>query len=82
MVTLSYAVAPIPVIHTALCLQALIPSAYVLSLENDTMKIWHFYCIKSPLLLVGYLFGTQDPAFLIVALLSALAIPLFAYFGE
>ena len=46
------------------------------------MKIWHFYCIKSPLLLIAYLFGTQDPAFLIVALLSALAIPLFAYYNE
>jgi seryl-tRNA synthetase len=38
MVTLSYAVAPIPVIHTELCLQALMPNAFVLSLENETMN--------------------------------------------
>jgi len=43
------------------------------------MKFWHYYCIKSPLCLIGYLFGTQDPAFLWVAVLSALCIPLFAY---
>jgi hypothetical protein len=30
-------------------------------------------------MLVAYLFGTHDPAFLIVAGLSALAIPIFFY---
>jgi len=50
--------------------------------KENTMKFWHYYCIKSPLLLVGYLFGTQDPAFLFAAVLSALAIPLFAYCNE
>jgi hypothetical protein len=43
------------------------------------MKFAHYYCLKSPLMLVAYLFGTQDPAFLIVAVLSALAIPIFFY---
>lgn len=43
------------------------------------MKLAYFYCIKSPLMLVAYLFGTHDPAFLIVAGLSALAAPLFFY---
>ena len=43
------------------------------------MKFAHFYCIKAPLMLVAYLFGTHDPAFLIVAGLSALAIPIFFY---
>jgi len=43
------------------------------------MKFAHFYCIKAPLMLVAYLFGTHDQAFLIVAGLSALAAPLFFY---
>lgn len=43
------------------------------------MKFAHYYCLKAPLMLVAYLFGTQDPAFLIVAGLSALAAPLFFY---
>jgi hypothetical protein len=46
------------------------------------MKIWHFYCIKSPLLLIAYLFGTLDINFLIVAGLSAIAAAIFAYAGE
>jgi len=43
------------------------------------MKFAHYYCLKAPLMLVAYLFGTHDPAFLIVAALSALAAPLFFY---
>ena len=43
------------------------------------MKFAYFYCLKAPLMLVAYLFGNQDPAFLIVAVLSALAAPLFFY---
>jgi hypothetical protein len=43
------------------------------------MKFWHYYCLKTPLLLIGYVFGTHDMAFLYAATLSALAIPLFAY---
>jgi hypothetical protein len=46
------------------------------------MKFWHYYCLKSPLCLIGYVFGTQDMAFLWVAVLSALCIPLFAYLEE
>ena len=43
------------------------------------MKFAHYYCLKSPLMLVAYIWGTQDPAFLIAAGLSALAAPLFFY---
>jgi hypothetical protein len=46
------------------------------------MKIWHFYLIKSPLLLIAYVYGTQDVAFLYAALLSFTIMPVFAYFGE
>jgi len=46
------------------------------------MKFWHFYCIKAPLLFIGYAFGTQDPAFLYAGMLSLFAIPFFAYFNE
>ena len=46
------------------------------------MKFWHYYCLKSPLCLIGYVFGTQDMAFLWVAVLSAFCIPLFAYLEE
>jgi len=46
------------------------------------MKFAYFYCIKAPLMLIAYLFGTHDQAFLIVAGLSALAAPLFFYLGE
>jgi hypothetical protein len=46
------------------------------------MKFAHYYCLKAPLMLVAYIWGNQDPAFLIVAVLSALAIPLFFYLEE
>ena len=45
------------------------------------MKIYHFYMVKAPLCLIGYLAG-HDMTFLVVAALSALCIPLFAYFNE
>ena len=46
------------------------------------MKIWHFYLIKSPLCFIAYIYGTQDSAFLYVAMLSLIAAPVFAYFNE
>ena len=46
------------------------------------MKFWHFYIIKSPLLLIGYVLGTHDVAFLYAAIGSLAAIPLFAYLEQ
>jgi hypothetical protein len=43
------------------------------------MKIYHFYCLKAPLLFVGYVFGTQDPTFLYAGMLSLIVIPFFAW---
>ena len=43
------------------------------------MKIYHLYCIKAPLLFAGYVFGTQEAAFLYAGMLSLLAIPFTAW---
>ena len=46
------------------------------------MKFWHFYTIKTPLLLIGYVLGTHDVAFLYAAIGSLVALPLFAYLEQ
>lgn len=46
------------------------------------MKFWHYYIAKAPLLLIGYIFGTHDVAFLYAAIGSLAAIPLFAYLEQ